>query len=297
MDNAIEIHGLTKRFRDKTAVDRLSLSVPVGSIFAFLGDNGAGKTTTIRILTGLLRPDAGNAVILGQDCWTQAFKLRNRVGYFPERPKFYDWMTVGEIGWFSAGFHKRGYLPRYQEMIAHFRLEWRAKLKNLSKGEYAKVGLALALATDPEVLILDEPTSGLDLLVRREFLSSMVALAGSGRTILISSHQIAEVERIASHVAFIANGRLLLSASMDELRQHIVRFRLRYENQPPDPSGLGTVLERNGSGKVWQATIQNPNRDAVERLRSTENIFDFEETSLGLEDVYCALMSRREGRP
>jgi ABC-2 type transport system ATP-binding protein len=297
MTALIEIHGLTKRFRDKTAVDSLNLSIPSGSIFAFLGDNGAGKTTTIRMLTGLLQPDHGSATILGKDCWGQAFHLRHQVGYVPERPKFYEWMTVGEIGWFSAGFHKPGYLPRYQEMIAHFRLDSRAKLKNLSKGEYAKVGLALALAIDPEVLILDEPTSGLDLLVRRQFLSSMVELAGNGRTILISSHQIAEVERIASHVAFIAYGRLLLTASMDELRERIVRFRLHYENQPPDPAILGTVLQRNGSGKIWQAVVQNPNRDAVERLRTAESISDFEETPLGLEDVYCALMARGEDRP
>jgi ABC-2 type transport system ATP-binding protein len=296
METAIEVRDLTKKFRNKTAVDHLGLSIPGGSIFAFLGDNGAGKTTTIRMLTGLLRPDTGQATILGQDCWSQAFHLRHRVGYVPERPKYYDWMTVGEIGWFAAGFHKSGYLPRYHELVAHFGLDRRTKLKNLSKGEYAKVGLALALAMNPEVLILDEPTSGLDLLVRREFLSSMIDLAGSGRTILISSHQIAEVERVASHVAFIANGRILLTAGMDELRQQIVRLRLRFENEPPDPSNLGTVLHKNGSGKQWQAIIQNPNRDAVEKLRTGQSIFDFEETSPGLEDVYCALMARGKER-
>src|SRR5439155_14284921 len=114
-------------------------------------------------------------------------------------------------------------------LVDRFRLERSAKLRNLSKGGYAKVGLALALAPDPEVLILDEPTSGLDLFIRREFLSSMVELAGEGRTILISSHGIAEVERVASHVAFLAHGRLLLTAALDELRQRLVRFRLRYE--------------------------------------------------------------------
>src|SRR5262249_20355441 len=166
----------------KRAVQQLSLSIPSGSIFAFLGDNGAGKTTTIRMLTGLLQADSGEAKILGQNCWTQASQLRHRIGYVPERPKFYDWMKVGEIGWFCSGFHKPGYLTRYQELVAHFKLDANAKLKNLSKGEYAKVGLAVALAIEPEVLILDEPTSGLDLLVRREFLSSMVELAGNGRT-------------------------------------------------------------------------------------------------------------------
>src|SRR4051794_4089628 len=255
MEPIIDIHGLTKRFKGKTAVSRLTLAVPKGAIFAFLGDNGAGKTTTIRMLTGLLRPDAGRASILGQDCWVAAARLRPHVGYVPERPRFYDWMTVSEIGWFTAGFHRPEFLPRYQDLTKRFRLDAKAKLQNLSKGQYSKVALALALAPDPEVLILDEPTSGLDLLVRREFLASMVDLAGEGRTILISSHQIAEVERVASHVAFMANGELLLTATMDELRQRLVRFRLRYEEEPPDAGSLGRVLLRNGTGKLWEAVI------------------------------------------
>src|SRR6059058_2082940 len=219
MEPIIDIHGLTKRFKGKTAVNRLSLTVPKGAIYAFLGDNGAGKTTTIRMLTGLLRPDAGKASILGHDCWTAAAQLRPHVGYVPERPRFYDWMTVSEIGWFTSGFHKPEFLPRYQDLTKRFRLDAKAKLQNLSKGQYSKVALALALAPDPEVLILDEPTSGLDLFVRREFLSSMVELAGEGRTILISSHGISEVERVASHVAFLAEGKLLLSAPIEELRR------------------------------------------------------------------------------
>src|SRR5262249_4701695 len=183
---ALEIPKLSKRFPRKTAVDRLSLTVPRGAIFALLGDNGAGKSTTIKMLNGLLPPDGGWATVLGRDCWDEAPNLRQQVGYVPERPKFYDWMTVGEIGWFTSGFHKAGYLQRYRAQAGRFQLDPRARLGNLSKGQYAKVGLALALAIDPEVLILDEPTSGLDLLVRREFLTSMVGLAAQGRTILIS---------------------------------------------------------------------------------------------------------------
>jgi ABC-2 type transport system ATP-binding protein len=297
MDAVIELTDLTKLFGCRAAVNRLSLTVPRGAVYALLGENGAGKTTTIRMLTGLLQPDAGRATILGLDCWRQAAKLRRRVGYVPERPRYYDWMTVAEVGWFTAGFHDADYLPRYQERLGQFRLDRGARLRNLSKGQYAKVGLALALAGDPEVLILDEPTSGLDLLVRREFLSSMVDLAGVGRTILISSHQIAEVERVASHVAFLAEGRLLLAATMDELRQRVVRFRLRYEEQPPDAAPLGVVLQRNGSGRLWQAVVRDPDRTAVEALRAAAGVYDFEEAALGLEEIYCALMTGQEGQP
>src|SRR5262245_20458415 len=183
MKPAIEMHRVSKTYPGKVALDRLSLSVPAGSIFALLGDNGAGKSTTIRILNGLTPPDRGTASVLGHDAWADAALLRQRIGYVPERPKFYDWMTVRQIGWFTSGFQAKGYLKRYLDCVAQFLLEPDQRLSVLSKGQYAKVGLALALAIDPEVLILDEPTSGLDLLVRREFLSSMVRLAGQGRTI------------------------------------------------------------------------------------------------------------------
>jgi ABC-2 type transport system ATP-binding protein len=122
----------------------------------------------------------------------------------------------------------------------------------------------------------------------------MVKLAGKGRTILISSHQIAEVERVASHVAFLSRGRLVLAAPMDELRQRIVRLRLRYEDQPPDARGLGTVLERNGAGRQWHVVLQDPDRHALERLRTADGIFDYEESPLGLEDLYAVLMGRKE---
>jgi ABC-2 type transport system ATP-binding protein len=249
------------------------------------------------MLAGLLQPDAGLATVLGLDCWRDAAKLRLRVGYVPERPRFYDWMTVAEIGWFTSGFHAPPYLARYHERLSAFQLDARQRLRELSKGQYAKVGLALALAADPEVLILDEPTSGLDLLVRREFLANMAGLAAEGRTILISSHQIAEVERVASHVAFLARGKLLLATTLDELRQRVVRFRLRYEEQPPDAAPLGTVLQRNGTGRLWQAVVRDPDRTAVEALREAEGVHDFEESPLGLEEVYCALMAGQEGQP
>jgi ABC-2 type transport system ATP-binding protein len=125
----------------------------------------------------------------------------------------------------------------------------------------------------------------------------MAGLAAEGRTILISSHQVAEVERVASHVAFLAHGKLLLTAPVEELRRRVVRFRLVFEEQSPDPAALGTVLERNGTGKQWQAVVQDPRREAVEALRGAEGVHDFEEAALGIEEIYCALMARKEGAP
>ncbi len=297
MGPVIDVCGLTKYYGGRPAVDRLSVQVPRGAIFALLGDNGAGKTTTIRMLTGLLAPDAGRAFVLGRDCWKSAVGLRHQVGYVPERPRFYDWMTVSELGWFTAGFHKDGFFARFLDLIAGFELDPQKSLQHLSKGQYAKVGLALALAHDPEVLILDEPTSGLDLLVRREFLTSMIGLAAEGRTIVISSHQIAEIERVASHVAFLAHGRLLLTGTLEALRKRLVRLSLRYQGAAPDDQGLGTVLQRNGLGRQWEATVLDPDPEAVAALRRAEGVSDFEEAPLALEEVYCALLARKERRP
>src|SRR5947209_16384990 len=145
-ETIIRTEGLTRRFGGKTVVDRLDLAVPRGAIYALLGDNGAGKSTTVRMLMGLLQPDAGRAAILGKDCWREAAALREQVGYVPERPRYYDWMTVAEIGWFTAGFHRPGFLERYHDLADRFRLDRRALLCDLSKGGYAQVGLALALA-------------------------------------------------------------------------------------------------------------------------------------------------------
>src|ERR1700730_11296030 len=138
MQAAIEIHKVSKFYPGKKAVDSLSLSVPKGSIYALLGDNGAGKSTTIRILNGLTPPDRGWAKVLGHNAWKDASLLRQRIGYVPERPKFYDWMTVSQIGWFTSGFQKRGYLNRYHDLAEQFLLDPKARLSTLSKGQYAK---------------------------------------------------------------------------------------------------------------------------------------------------------------
>ncbi len=294
MSAIIETKGLTKSYGSGAGVFDLNLSVPAGAVCALLGDNGAGKSTTIKMLTGLLPADEGTATILDKDCWRDAVELRHKVGYVPERPRFYDWMTVNEIGWFTAGFHLPGFLGRFRDWTGKFRLRNDAKLKVLSKGEYAKVGLALALAHDPEVLILDEPTSGLDLRVRREFLESMVAMAAEGRTVVISSHQIAEVERVASHVAFLSAGKLVLAATAEELKQRFVRLRLRHEGIAPSEAQLGTVLERNGTGPIWTAIIRDPIADAVAALRTADHIHDFEATTLTLEETYTVLAGRAE---
>jgi ABC-2 type transport system ATP-binding protein len=291
-DDVIVTERVVVRYRGKPALDGLDLRVPRGAVFAFLGDNGAGKTTTMKILTGLAAADSGSASILGLDCWSRAIELRLRVGYMPERPRFYDWMTVNEIGWFTGSFHSPGFFPRYREWAERLGLDPDKKLRDLSKGGYARVGLSLALASDPEVLLLDEPTSGLDLLTRREFLASLVELASTGRTILISSHSIAELEKACTHVGLLKDGKMILSSPLEELRKKVRRLSLRFAERPPDSSNLGTVLERNGTGRFWQVLVQDPDPGAVAALQQVPGVSDFENVPVTLEEVYAALMAR-----
>ena len=296
---AIRVDGLTKRYRGKTAVDGLKFDVPTGSVFGLLGENGAGKSTTIKAILGLIVPDGGRVETLGLDPSKQGLEVRREVGYVAEQPGLYDWMTVAEIGWFAAGFHPRspggpeGFQTRYASLVEGFELPKDRKIKGLSKGMRAKVVLALALASEPGLLVLDEPTSGLDVLVRREFLESMVDLAGEGRTVLLSSHQIGEVERVASHVALLHKGKLVLAEPMDELKARTYRLTFALDGSPP-PVGPGLdLIDAADAPRQALWLVHAPDRAAVEAARDWPGVAGLEVETPTLEEIYVAYMRRR----
>ena len=304
---AVRVSNLTKRYRDQTAVDGLSLDVPAGAVFGLLGENGAGKTTTIQALLGLIAPDDGRTEVLGLDPATQGLQVRRRVGYVPEVPGLYDWMTVKEIGWFAAGFHPdryeggTPYFQRYLAFAESYGLPMKRKIKALSKGMRAKVSLAVAVSSDPALLILDEPTSGLDVLVRREFLESMVETAGTGRTVLLSSHQIGEVERVASHVALLHKGRLLLAEPIDELKARSFALTVTFRESghpaaPPEHLPVDLVDADDGPRQaLW--LVHARDRPACESVRSLPGVESLRVDPASLEDIYIAYMRGRRARP
>jgi len=300
---AIRIEGLTKRYGGKAAVEGISFDVPTGSVFGLLGENGAGKSTTIKATLGLIAPDSGKVETLGLDPARVGLDVRRRVGYVPEQPGLYEWMTVSEIGWFASGFHPegpdgaRGFQKRYGDLTRGFDLPPSRKIKALSKGMRAKVGLAIALAPEPALLVLDEPTSGLDAMVRREFLESMVDLAGEGRTVLLSSHQIGEVERVASHVALIHQGRLVLAEPLDSLKNRTYLLTLAFDGrgQPGAfPAGLPIELV-DASEDFRQARwlVHASDRRAVEAARDLPGVVGLGVETPSLEDIYVGYMRRR----
>ena len=291
MSDIITASGLEMRFPGCEALRGIDLKVPSGSVFALLGENGAGKTTLIRILTGFQSPSAGQCNVCGLDPDKDSLEIRRRIGYVSDQPALYDWMRVDEIGWFAASFYPAGYWERYVESIEHFEVPRNRKIKHLSKGQRAKVALALALAHDPELLILDEPTSGLDPHVRREFMESMVDRAVTGRTVLISSHQISEVERVADMVAIIHQGKVRMTDSMLHLKETVSEVTISLDDPLialPRLFGDVEVLSEQSSGRQRRMVVRGFDQDSKELLESRPGVLSVKTRPASLEEVFIA---------
>ena len=291
MSDSITASGLEMRYPGCEALRGIDLNVPSGSVFALLGENGAGKTTLIRILTGFQNPTAGQCTVCGLDPSRDALEIRRKVGYVSDQPALYDWMRVDEIGWFTASFYADGFLERYGESIAHFEVPRNRKLRHLSKGQRAKVALALALAHDPELLILDEPTSGLDPHVRREFMESMVDRAVTGRTVLISSHQISEVERVADRVAIIHKGKVRLTDSMTCLKDTVAEVTIGLEDPlialPRLPNNV-EVFSEQSSGRQRRMIVRRFDQAAQEVFEARPGVIGVRSRPASLEEIFIA---------
>jgi ABC-type multidrug transport system ATPase subunit len=289
MTSVIELNDVTKRYGKETALRNVSFEVPQGVIFALLGENGAGKTTAIRLMLGLAEPTAGGVRVLGLNAVRDGFEIRRRVGYLSERPVFYEWMTAAEIGWFTAGFYPDGFEQQYRALIAGFQVPLQRRLSEMSKGMRAKVGLSLAMAHSPDLLILDEPTSGLDTLVRREFLESMVEIAAAGRTVLLSSHQIGEVERVADIVAIMHKGQLLINEPLEELKRSTRQLTITVaENSSPRPTLDGAVIYERRHGRQWEVLARGLDDADFERLRFANGVVAVESRTPSLEEIFVA---------
>ena len=224
-DAAIEIRNLAKRFGRHEVLTDLTLQVPRGKTYAFLGPNGAGKTTTIRILMGLLRADGGSARVLGLDSTREAMEIRRRVGYLAEDQKMFGWMRVEQILRFLAPFYPTWDAAFASALLKQFSLPPRAKVKQLSKGQNVRLGLLLAMAHRPELVILDDPTTGLDPIARKDFLRDVVgSLQSEGVTVFFSSHLLYELEPVADGVAILNGGRIVLTSPTERLRERVKRL-------------------------------------------------------------------------
>jgi ABC-2 type transport system ATP-binding protein len=236
VSDVVSIKGLVKRFGSTTALDGLDLDVAVGSVHGFLGPNGAGKSTTIRIVLGLLRADAGQVTLLDGDPWHDAVDLHRRLAYVPGDVSLWPKLTGGETIDLLSRLRGDADRRRRDELIERFELDPTKRARTYSKGNRQKVALVAALASSAELLILDEPTSGLDPLMEAQFQACIREIRAEGRTVLLSSHILAEVEALCDVVSIVRAGRTVESGTLDELR-HLTRTSVTAELDAV-PAGL-----------------------------------------------------------
>ena len=284
---AISISALSKSFGSAKALDGLDLTVAAGEVHGFLGPNGSGKTTTIRVLLGLLRPDAGQVRMLGGDPWRDAVALHRRLAYVPGDVTLWPGITGGEVidllGRMRGGLDRR----RRDELLERFDLDPRKKARTYSKGNRQKVALVAGLASDAELLLLDEPTSGLDPLMESVFQQCIQEAKLQGRTVLLSSHILAEVEALCDRVSIVRLGRTVESGTLAELR-HLTRTSISVETAEP-LRGLETlpgvhdpvVEDRHARFDVDTAQL-----DAVLRLLVPLGVRSLTSTPPTLEELF-----------
>lgn len=251
-DRVIAVTNLSRRFGSRQALDDVTLGVPRGCVFGLVGENGAGKSTLIKHLLGLWRAEAGTVRVFHMDPVSDPAAVLGRIGYLSEQPDLPDWMRVGELLRYTQAFYPRWDQCYAEQLLRRFALGLDARVKNLSKGQKARLGLIAAEAHRPDLLILDEPSSGLDPMVRRDILETIIrTVTEEGRTVLFSSHLLDEVERVSDYVAMLHMGKVKLCAPLDEVKAHHRRMVLRFDVVQPAPPVISGALRVDGAGREW----------------------------------------------
>jgi ABC-2 type transport system ATP-binding protein len=287
MSAAIAISGLVKTFGPTQALDGLDLTVTTGEVHGFLGPNGAGKTTTLRVLLGLLHPDAGDVRLLGGDPWREATALHRRLAYVPGDVSLWPNLTGGEVidllGRLRGGLNP----SRRDALLERFDLDPRKKGRAYSKGNRQKVALVAALASDVELLLLDEPTAGLDPLMEEVFRSCIAEDRDRGRTVLLSSHILAEAEALCDRVSIIRNGRTVETGTLAELR-HLTRTSITAEvvSVPDGLAALEGVHDVQVQGTRVRCEVDTARLDAVLRLLTDVGVRSLVSQPPTLEELF-----------
>ncbi|MFJ4513121.1 ATP-binding cassette domain-containing protein [Streptomyces sp. NPDC088816] len=286
-NSAIEVSGLRKSFGGTRALDGLDLNVAAGEVHGFLGPNGAGKSTTIRVLLGLLRADAGATRVLGRDPWADGVETHRRIAYVPGDVTLWRNLSGGEVidlyGRLRGGLDRR----RRDELVERFELDPTKKGRTYSKGNRQKVALVAAFASDVDLLILDEPTSGLDPLMEEVFQRCVAEERDRGRTVLLSSHILSEVEELCDRVSIIRNGRTVETGSLADLR-HLTRTSVTAElaGPPNGLSGLPGVHDLDVQGRRVRLQVDTDKLNEVLRSLSETGVRSLTSTPPTLEELF-----------
>jgi ABC-2 type transport system ATP-binding protein len=249
----IAVSGLSRRFGTRAALDDVSVFVPRGSVLGLVGENGAGKTTLIKHLLGSLKAQAGSVRVFGLDPVGDPVGVLGRLGYLSERRDLPGWMRVNEFMRYTQAFYPAWDESYAAQLLEQFQLDPTQKIKTLSQGQQAKIGLLTSLAYRPELLILDEPSSGLDPVVRRDILEAIIRMvAEEGRTVVFSSHLLDEVERVADHLVMLQRGRVILNGKTEEVRRGHILAVLAFAEPRSGAPILAGAHAVAGYGSEWR---------------------------------------------
>jgi ABC-2 type transport system ATP-binding protein len=282
--NAISLDHLTIRYGKRIAVDDLSLDVPTGSVFALLGRNGAGKSSLVRTILGQQRPTRGTSALFGEDAWQHRASLVAKIGVVAEESDAPPEMRITEVARFFAKLYPKWDQSSVDDRLKRFAIDAKSRFGDLSKGQKKEVSLALALASQPELLVLDDPTLGLDVVARKVLFEEVVGeLADRGITIFLTTHDLAGVEAIADRVGIMHDGRLLITEELETLKS---RFRrIRHRDQLPS-TRLHAVQSQS-----WGAATQT----IVDNYDDSNEVLETEITPLSLEEIFIAVTSDAGG--
>ena len=300
-NDVVRTESLTVRYGATTAVDAVSLSIPRGSVFALLGRNGAGKSSLIRCLLGEQKPTSGSATLFGEESWTNRARLMARLGVVPEEPDAPAEMPPRRLAPFFAALYPRWDGSTLSKRLSRFGVPEDTEFGRLSKGQRSLTALALALASEPELLVLDDPTLGLDAVARRAFFEEIVTeLADRGVTILLATHDLAGVEGIADRVGILRGGKLVVEEPLEDLKK---RFRrLTYANERTETrTEFGTELDGLCAESVqvrgWgiEAVVSGFSEEAFARFAGLDGVTGAEESALSLEEIFVAVTGDAKG--
>lgn len=287
-DSVVAVTNLSRSFGPKKALNDVTLTVPRGCVFGLVGENGAGKSTLIKHLLGLWLAETGSVRVFGLDPVPEPTAVLGRIGYLSEQPDLPGWMRVAELLRYTQAFYPRWDTAYAGQLLKRFGLDVDVRIRTLSKGQRARLGLIAAEAHRPELLILDEPSSGLDPIVRRDILEAIIrTVTDEGRTVIFSSHLLDEVERVSDHVAMLHQGTLKLCAPLDEIKAQHRRILLRFMVAHAEPPNVPGALRVNGAGREWTVICDEARFDGSALARSLGASI-VEDGPASLDEVFVA---------
>jgi len=289
----IQINQLKKDFDGKKVLRGVDLEVAPGTVLGLLGQNGSGKSTLIKCALGLLRATGGTATLNGDDAWNLSAETKARLGYVPQEVVSYPWMRVRQVIAYTAAFYPTWNHALVDKLCQRWQLPLEDRVGPLSVGQIQSLGIVLALGHEPDLLILDEPVASLDPNARREFLRTLLEIVDqSDRTILFSTHITGDLERIASRVAILRDGKITFHGELDELKESVKRLRITAREELPRSFAVPGALQCEVDKKSATVSIANFDEQLVDQLRSTYNA-DITVHDLNLEEIFIE-MHRQE---